>query len=173
MRGGCWVRAPLPAWGAGLRGGAGQGRAYPGAALRGWRHQSEGVIQEGVHLLSRLLDGGLGGHVGRWCWGRVKHLISRGGAAVVWGQVRVRLYERERREYKVDVQCSPDLIWLLLKMYIYFYLCFHSELYCDVLSCIRPVSVQSAFDDHQTNIFMSQKTVYYFQNVNIGPRSQN
>lgn len=88
MRRGCWVRAPLPAWGAGLGGGAGQGRAYPaqpGAALRGRGHQGEGVIQEGVHLLPCLLDGGLGGHVGGRGRGRVKHLVGRGGAAMVWG----------------------------------------------------------------------------------------
>lgn len=94
VRGGCWVRAPLPAWGAGLGGGARQSRAYPAhpdAALRGRRHQGEGVIQEGVHLLPRLLYGGLGGHVGGWGRCRIKHLVSRGGAAMVWGQVRVRL----------------------------------------------------------------------------------
>lgn len=117
MRGGCWVRAPLPAWRAGLRGGAGQGRAYPGAALRGWRHQGEGVIQEGVHLLSRLLNRWLGGHVGWWHRGGVEHLISRGRAAVVWRQVRVRLYETGRRENKVEVQCGPHLIWLLFKAF--------------------------------------------------------
>ncbi len=92
VRGGCWVRAPLPARRAGLWGGAGQGRAYPahpGAALRGRRHQGEGIIQKGMHLLPGLLNRGLGGHVGRWSRGRVKDLISRGGAAMVWGQVRV------------------------------------------------------------------------------------
>lgn len=86
----------------GLGGRVRYSRAYPtdpGAALRGWRHQGEGVIQEGVHLLSCLLDGGLRRHVWRRRRGGVKHLISRGGAAVVRGQVRVRLYERERRDY--------------------------------------------------------------------------
>lgn len=107
VRGGCWVRAPLPAWGAGLGRGAGQGRAYPAhpsAALRGRRHKGKGIIQEGVHLLPRLFDGGLGGHVGRWGWGRVKHLVSRGGAALVWGQVRVRLYERGKENTKSMVE---------------------------------------------------------------------
>lgn len=92
VRGDCWERAPLPATRAGLGGRAGQGRAYPahpGAALRGWRHQGKGVIQEGVHLLPCLLDGGLGRHVGWWGRGRIKHLVSRGGAAVFRGQVRV------------------------------------------------------------------------------------
>lgn len=94
VRGGSWVRAPLPAWRAGLGGGAWQGRAYPahpGASLRGRRHQGEGVIQKGVHLLPRLLNGGLGGHIGWRGRCRVKHLVGRGGAAVVWRQVGVRL----------------------------------------------------------------------------------
>lgn len=64
LRGGCWVRAPLFARGAGLGGVARQGGAYP-AALRGRRHQCESVVQQGVHLLPGLLDRGLGGHVGR------------------------------------------------------------------------------------------------------------
>lgn len=91
VRGGCWVRAPLLVWGPALRGGAGQGRAYPGAALRGRRHQGEGVIQKRVHLLPGLFNGGLGGHVGWRSRGRVKDLVSGGGAAVVRGQVGVRL----------------------------------------------------------------------------------
>lgn len=120
VRGGCWVRAPLPASGAGLGGGAGQGRAYPahpGAALRGGRHQGKGVIQEGVHLLPRLLDRGLGGHVGWWGRGRIKHLVGRRGAAMVWGQVRVRLHKRGKREYQVDVKYGPDLILLSIQLF--------------------------------------------------------
>lgn len=91
---GCWVRAPLPAGGASLRGWAERGGAYPtepGAALRGRRHQSEGVIQERVHLLTGLLDGRLRGHVGRGSRGGVKHLVGGRRAAVVRGQVGVRL----------------------------------------------------------------------------------
>lgn len=34
------------------------------AALGGGRHQGKGVVQQRVHLLPRLLDGGLRGHVG-------------------------------------------------------------------------------------------------------------
>lgn len=76
-----------------------QGRAYPadpGAPLGGWRHQGEGVIQEGVHLLTRLLDGRLGGHVGRRCGGRIKDFISRRRAAAVWGQIWVRLWGKRK-----------------------------------------------------------------------------
>lgn len=45
------------------------------AALRGGRHQGEGVVQQRVHLLPRLLDARLRRHVGRR-WGGVSR---RGG----------------------------------------------------------------------------------------------
>lgn len=70
-------------------------------ALSGGRHKGKGVIKEGVHLLSRLLDGGLWGHVGRWGrgvpWRRgsetQENVINWGRAPVrgSWALVRVRL----------------------------------------------------------------------------------
>lgn len=83
------------------------------AALRGGRHQGEGIVQQRVHLLPRLLDGGLWGHVGGWGRGvagrrrrGTQEDIVRGGGAPVWGSlalVRVRL--------ETYFQAVRDMIW--------------------------------------------------------------
>lgn len=69
--------------------------------LSGGRHKGKGIIEQGVHLLSRLLNGGLWWHV--WGWGRgmawrrgretQENIINWGGTPVrgSWALVRVRL----------------------------------------------------------------------------------
>lgn len=80
------------------------------AALRGGRHQGKGIVQQGVHLLPRLLNGGLWGHVGGWGRGVARRRRSRtqedivGGGASVRGSlalVRVRL----------ETYFQADIIW--------------------------------------------------------------
>lgn len=83
------------------------------AALRGGRHQGKGIVQQRVHLLPRLLDGRLWGHVGGWGRGVARRRRSRtqedivgGGGAPVRGSlalVRVRL--------ETYFQAGRDIIW--------------------------------------------------------------
>lgn len=56
------------AWRAGDRGVAGDARESDPrcAALGRGRHKGEGIVQQGVHLLPRFLDGGLWRHVRGW-----------------------------------------------------------------------------------------------------------
>ncbi len=100
-------RSGATTWRAGGRGVAvGPWESDPcRAALRGGRHQGKRIVQQGVHLLPRLLDGGLWGHVGGWrrsmAWGRgsgtQEDVIGGGGALVrgSWALVRVRLERTE------------------------------------------------------------------------------
>lgn len=55
------------------------------AALRGGRHQREGVVQQGVHLLPRLLDRRLRGHVGGRGRGVARRRTSRTQKDIVGG----------------------------------------------------------------------------------------
>lgn len=96
-------RSGAPAWGAGGRGVAADPREGDSciAGLRGGRHEGKGVVQQGVHLLPRLLDGGLRGHIRGWGWGvtwwrrrGTQEDVVGGGGAPVWGSwalVGVRL----------------------------------------------------------------------------------
>lgn len=96
-------RSGAPAWRAGARGVAvDPWESDPCcAALRGGRHEGKGIVQQGVHLLPRLLNGGLRGHVGRWrrgvTWRRgsrtQEDIVSGGGTPVrgSWALVGVRL----------------------------------------------------------------------------------
>lgn len=80
------------------------------AALGSGWHKSEGVVQQGVHLLPCFLDGGLWGHV-RW-WGRGmagrrgsggwEDIICGGRTPVrgSWALVRVRLENIDGKELR-------------------------------------------------------------------------
>lgn len=86
------------------------------AALRCGRHKSKGIVQQGVHLLPRLLNGGLWRHVGGWgrsvAWGRgsgtQEDIVNRGGAPLRWSWALVRV-----RLWNVYMKLNRDVITLM------------------------------------------------------------